>query len=328
MADLQAAKAIVRNANQALDAATPTDVAQILSSHVSEDYQWRGMHPMHELSGARAVAEQFWSPLKTAMGPLQRRPDIFFAGLNQLDNRQSTWVVEMGHLMGLWDTAWLGLKPSRKIAFLRYCEFHRIENDRIAETAHYIDILNLLAQDGRSPLSGASGLEVLSPAPRTHTGLVYSRQNESEGRKTVDLISAMIADLRAHAVHSPVDHMDRFWTPDMCWFGPGGIGASAFYEGYRRGHSGPFEAGLEYERHTEHVARLGEGMFGGFFGYPSLTLRSTGGFLDLPASDTPADMRIVDLYRREGDKLAENWIFIDIPHFCAMQGIDLLQQTR
>lgn len=122
--------------------------------------------------------------------------------------------------------------------------------------------------------------------------------------------------------------MNRFWTPDMCWFGPGGIGASAFYEGYRRGHSGPFEAGLEYERHTEHVARLGEGMFGGFFGYPSLTLRSTGGFLDLPASDTPADMRIVDLYRREGDKLAENWIFIDIPHFCAMQGIDLLQQTK
>jgi hypothetical protein len=114
----------------------------------------------------------------------------------------------------------------------------------------------------------------------------------------------------------------------MCWFGPGGIGTSAFFEGYRRGHAGPFEQGLEYVRHTEHVARLGEGTFGGFFGYPSLTMRNTGGFLGLPASAEAADMRIVDLYRREGDKLAENWIFIDLLHFCAMQGVDLLERVR
>jgi hypothetical protein len=138
----------------------------------------------------------------------------------------------------------------------------------------------------------------------------------------------MVTDLRAHTVQSPADHLDRFWTPDMCWFGPGGIGTSAFFEGYRRGHAGPFEQGLEYVRHTEHVARLGEGTFGGFFGYPSLTMRNTGGFLGLPASAEAADMRIVDLYRREGDKLAENWIFIDLLHFCAMQGVDLLERVR
>ena len=31
-------------------------------------------------------------------------------------------------------------------------------------------------------------------------------------------------------------------------------------------------------------------------------------------------MRVVDIYRREGDKLAENWIFIDIPHFSPCRG--------
>ena len=35
-------------------------------------------------------------------------------------------------------------------------------------------------------------------------------------------------------------------------------------------------------------------------------------------------MRVVDLYRRDGDKLAENWIFIDLLHFLNMQGVDLL----
>ena len=80
---------------------------------------------------------------------------------------------------------------------------------------------------------------------------------------------------------------------------------------------------MGFVRHNGHLARLGEGHYGGFFGYPSLTMTSKG-YMGLPASDTPADMRIIDLYRRDGDKLAENWIFIDLPHFYAMQGLDLL----
>lgn len=236
---------------------------------------------------------------------------------------RSTWVVEMGHLMGLWDQPWIGLEPSQKLAFLRYCEFHRVDGGKIKETAHFVDILNLLAQVGRSPVPETTGLSVLSPGPRTHDGLLYARHPEVEGRTTVGLISDMVTDLRRNGAESPTDHMSRFWTPDMAWIGPGGIGASTFFEGYRRGHTALFEEGLDYVYHTEHVARLGEGNYGGFFGYPSLTMKSTG-FLGLPASDTPADMRIVDLYRREGDRLAENWIFIDFPHFYSMQGLDLL----
>ena len=322
--DLQAAKALVRAAYAALDAAAPGASGGALSGFVAPDYRWRGMHPWHEQTGAAAVGADFWDPLKAAMGPLQRRPDMFFAGPNQIDGWKSLWVVEMGHLMGLWDQPWLGLSPTRKNSFLRYVDFHRVADGRIAETACYVDILNLLAQSGRSPIASPTGVDLLSPGPRGQGGLLYDAQPPEEGKTTVELIYAMVADLRANAVHSPEDHMDRFWTPDMCWFGPGGIGASATFEGYRRGHSGPFEDGLAYVRHTEHVARLGEGVFGGFFGYPSLTVRSTGGFMGLPASETPGDMRIVDLYRRQGDKLAENWIFIDIPHFMAMQGVDVL----
>ena len=229
----------------------------------------------------------------------------------------------MGHLMGLWDSEWIGQAPSRKLAFLRYCEFHRIEDGKIAETAHYVDILNMLAQVGRSPFPETTGLSIFSPGPRTHDGLLYDAHDEAAGRTTVALVTAMVTDLRANIVCSPGSHIIRFWTPDMTWFGPGGIGTSGFYDGYRRGHAGPFEEGLEYVRHTEHVARLGEGMFGGFFGYPSLTMKSKG-YLGLPASEIPADMRIVDLYRREGDRLAENWIFIDLPHFFEMQGLDVL----
>ena len=39
-------------------------------------------------------------------------------------------------------------------------------------------------------------------------------------------------------------------------------------------------------------------------------------------------MRVVDIYRREGDKLAENWIFIDVPYFLKQQGLDVLERLQ
>ena len=327
MDDLQGAKDLVLAANAALDTATGDTVAGTLAPFVTGDYLWRGMHPFHTQNCVGDVADVFWRPLKAALGPWQRRPDIFLAGRNQLDDGASLWVCEMGHLMGLWDAPWLGIAPSRKLGFLRYVEFHRVENGKIAETAQYIDILNFLALAGHRTVPRVTGIELLTPPPRTHDGLLYAPQEPAAGQTTIDLVSAMVHDLRANTVHSPTDHLDQFWTDDMGWFGPGGIGASGFKSGYQRGHTGPFEAGLTYIHHTEHVTRIGEGLYGGFFGYPSLTMASNG-YLGLPPSDVPGDMRIVDLYRREGDKLAENWIFIDLPHFCAQQGTDLLAPFR
>jgi hypothetical protein len=39
-------------------------------------------------------------------------------------------------------------------------------------------------------------------------------------------------------------------------------------------------------------------------------------------------MRVVDIYRRDGDKLAENWVFIDLLHWLSMQGLELLGRMR
>jgi hypothetical protein len=39
-------------------------------------------------------------------------------------------------------------------------------------------------------------------------------------------------------------------------------------------------------------------------------------------------MRVVDIYRRDGDKLAENWVFIDLLHWLSMQGLDVLGRLR
>ena len=46
--------------------------------------------------------------------------------------------------------------------------------------------------------------------------------------------------------------------------------------------------------------------------------------MGLPASERTTEMRVVDMYRREGDKLAENWVFIDLLHYLRFLGVDVL----
>ena len=61
---IQSAKQTVRNFHAAFDAAPDTERAAALAAHTSDDYYWRGMHPLYEQTGAKAVADVFWSPLR------------------------------------------------------------------------------------------------------------------------------------------------------------------------------------------------------------------------------------------------------------------------
>jgi hypothetical protein len=112
MKDFQQEKALVRRFHDDLSRANESNVGEILANYVSPDWLWRGMHPFNVQVGAQAVAETFWSPLLAAFTRLQRRPDIFIAGLNEIDGFKGRWVVQMGHLMGLFDRPWLGILPT------------------------------------------------------------------------------------------------------------------------------------------------------------------------------------------------------------------------
>ena len=99
-------------------------------------------------------------------------------------------------------------------------------------------------------------------------------------------------------------------------------------ERYRDQHAIPFRDALnDGYNFNGHVCRLAEGNFGGFFGWPNLTVRNSGGYMGMPAGSGPADMRVVDLYRVADGKLAENWVFIDLLHFLDVQGLDILARA-
>ena len=325
-AELQQAKDLVRAHYADIATATPETIAAVLEKRTSPNWLWRGMHPFHEKHGAAEVAKDFWVPFLTAMHPVQRRPDIFLAGRNEIDKYSSTWVVCMGHLMGQFARPWLGIRPTGRIAMLRFAEFNRVEDQKIVETAFFFDIPHLMIQAGQNPFPPQTAAHLVQPGPATHDGLMHTPQDAATGVRTLAVINAMISDL-GDDKESPHDRHARSWHEDMIWWGPAGIGATYTIDGYMKQHTGPFNTSLsDGYKFNSHICRLAEGQFGGFFGWPNLTVINSGGYLGMTASPKPADMRVVDLYRVAEGKLAENWIFIDLLHYLNMQGLDVLSR--
>ena len=330
MTEIQTAKARALALFHDLDSVS--DKAAALTAHVAPNWHWRGMHPFHEQHGPDAVAAAFWSPLAAALSTLHRRQDVFFAGPSALRGEAEIWVCSMGHLTGLFDHDFLDIPATGRLTWLRYAEFHKVEGDRITETATFVDLLSLMHQAGVYPLPPATGSMAIYPGPRTHDGLLLAPHAPAEGIETLGLIERMIADLSALNTsgdnRAGLGMLQRTWHDDMTWYGPYGIGATQTLPRYQEQHTFPFRLALTGKTFNGHIARLAEGNYGGFFGWPNLTNTSTGGFMGLPGSGLPADMRVVDVYRRAGDKLAENWVFIDMLHYLAMQGLDVLERNR
>ena len=110
--NFQTEKQLVRDYYAALDASEGDAMLGVMESYIASDYIWRGYHPFHEQTSGQAVAEVFWQPFRRAFTRMQRRMDIFIAGKNEIDGFASTWVVSMGHLMGVFKDCLLYTSPS------------------------------------------------------------------------------------------------------------------------------------------------------------------------------------------------------------------------
>ncbi len=327
--EIAAAKAVVLEHFEALDQAEASDSADALGRNTSANCRFHFVHPFNEAVGAQEASRLFWEPIKACFSPLQRRQDIFFAGRNRVDQERSVWVISMGHLLGLFDHPFLGVRPTRHATMLRYAEFNQVENGKIVDNTVFFDVLNFMHQAGAEALPPSTGATMVTPGPRTHDGLLFGDHPAEEGKTTLDLILRMIDRLVAADVKTTKTDLELDWTEDMIWWGPGGIGAPYTQSRYLEQHTGPFEDGLEWGHHCGHKMQCGEGSYGGFFGWPSLVVRSTGGYIGLaPAVERQTSMRVVDLYRRANGLLAENWNFIDQLHFLDQNGVDLIARQK
>lgn len=310
-------------------AATHATIGDVLDKYTDDGYSFCGVHPFNELQGAEAVCDALWRPLLKSWSQVQRRPDVFIAGTSHIGGDE--WVMSMGHFMGLRDQSWLGIPATNKVGFLRYAEFNCVRDGKIIKTGFFCDIMDVMHQAGIQPLPLQTGASFLCPGPATHDGLLYELFDEQEAAATLDLVERMIGDLGLQNENPngrcPPEILAQTWHDDMVWYGPAGIGSTYTIERYQRQHQYPFRLNLKDKTFNGHVARFAEGHYACFFGWPNLTNTPTGGFLGLPGNEVRADMRVTDVYRREGDKLKENWVIIDLPYWLLQQGLDVLQRT-
>ena len=331
MDDLGAAKGVVRAMLADLEAGGAGAAARALARHAGPDWRWRGVHPFHERLGPEAVAEAFWGPLLGAFGALQARPQVLLAGRNALDGGETVWVATMGHLLGVFRAPWLGIPPTGRLALLRWAQFDRVEGGRVARTALLCDIPWLMAQAGRDPFPPGTGAAVGWPGPRTQDGVMEGPRDAAEGEATRRLIGRMmdVMEGREPGGGDYADDLRRTWAEDMAWWGPHGIGASFTIPGYLAGHALPFPSASRGDcLYHRDECLIAEGRFGAFFGWGNMSLRNPGGFLGMPAHPDLVPMTAVDVYRREDDRLAENWVFVDLLDWLRRQGLDVLGRMR
>jgi len=330
MTNEQQNKDLILEYYKALEASTPKTVEKVLTQYMSDDCQWYGVHPFNEQKGAKAVNEIFWQPFMHAFKNIQRRQDVFMAGVNGKDD--SSWVTSMGHFMVQFDKDWLGIPRSGRMVMVRYADFNCIENGKITRTGFFCDIISVMHQVGINPLPQATGHSFIYPGPKTHDGIQLHDNDPTEGEKTMVLLNQMIDDLSQLNITAndtyPPEILEKTWAKDMVWYGPAGIGATYTIPKFQEQHSYPFRQGLKDKVFNGHICRYAEGNYACFFGWPNLSSTPTGGFLGLPGGEIRADMRVVDVYRREGDKLMENWVLIDIPYWLKQQGLDILERSK
>jgi hypothetical protein len=205
-----------------------------------------------------------------------------------------------------------------------------MEDGQIVETRLFLDLLDVLRQAGYQFFPSLAP-EVVIPGPSTQDGVITDERPESETAQTLRLVEDMIFEGLASFEDVGLDGMglDEYWHEDFMWYGPAGIGSTRGIDGFQEFHQGPFLEVFPDRVSSEDDVRFAKGAYCAWHGWPSMEATHTGdGWLGLPATDQSVTMRVMDIWRREGDLLAENWVFIDMIDLLDQLGIDVFERVR
>ncbi len=302
----------------------PADLPAIAADALHRDVAWTGPQPLNRLDGRSAVVEDFWRPLVGALPDLQRRSYLFFGGTFE----GGDWVCSSGDLIGTFAHDWLGIPASGSSVRFRFGEFCRLEDGKIREVYLLLDLLELMSQVGFRPLPPSLGAEIWVPGPRTGDGVLTGPQDPAAAAASLALVEAMLGGLMSYDGKS-LESMgqERFWRPEMRWYGPHGIGTTSGLKGFQDLHQRPFLEAFP-DRGGGRNVRFGDGNYAALVGWESLFATHRGSYLGLPASGRKVAMRVMDFWRVQGDKIAENWVLIDMIDLFGQLGVDLLARLR
>jgi predicted ester cyclase len=297
------------------------ELTLLLQAHLAADVNWNGPHPINSFANADSAIAGFYRPLHHAFAHLRRDPSIFLSGRFA----EKDWVSSTGHFEGVFANDWLGIPANGQPTSLRYGEFCAVQDGQITDVYLLLDVIDLLRQVGQRVLPMSNGSEDKWPRPQRENGILLGEQNTAESAISLRLVESMIGDLgKFDGKNLRSMRMEDTWHEHMHWYGPCGIGSAFSLSAYYPIHSRPFLHAFPDRKGGNHKARIAEGEFVASTGWPSIRATHLGDYLGTPASGKPITMRVMDFWWREGDKLSQNWVFIDLPNLFLQFDVDLL----
>lgn len=311
----------------ALALAGPDAIEAAAARIFAPDAAYLCAHPVNQLHGLVEIAERLWHPLKHAMPDLERYDDILMSGQWQ----EHDWISATGYYYGTFARDLFGIPAHQGWAYLRFGEFYKIVDGRIVDAYVILDWIDLMRQAGVNPLPPARGIEGLCPGPGTKDGVMLAAMPAEQGAESLALVERMIFE-GMHGFDG-VDHatmnMDRYFTKNLLWYGPGGIGTTRSFDGFMRFHEEPWNEAFPDFRGGNHVSRFGEGAYICSTGWPSIRGTHNGKELfGVPATGKAITIRVMDWWHAKDGLLDENWIFIDIPELLMQLDYDLFARMR
>ncbi len=313
-------KQLVWNFWQQLNSANESNVVQVTREYLDPVIEWNGSHPINQQLGCDAVVANFWQPLMRAFSNLQRECFVFIGG--QFADKE--WVAAIGLFSGVFVHDWLDIPASRKPTTIRFGEFCALRDGKIFESYLLLDLIDVMRQGGIRVLPPSPGNENYFPPSTGESGILLALQDDAESKSSLYLVEAMIGGLGQYdGADAGKMRQNDFWSPQMHWYGPCGIGSSRNRAEYERNHQTPFLTAFPDRKGGYHKARVAEGHFVASTGWPSVRATHLSEYLGTAASGKRITMRVMDFWRRETDKLVQNWVFIDLPNLFLQFDVDL-----
>jgi len=283
------------------------------------------VHPFNQLSGPESYVDQFIEPLFHSFKQLRRTEYIALGG----SYNDGDWLACTGYYSGNFTKSWLRIQETGALAYLRFAEFHRMEQGRAIESYVFLDIPALMMASGVWPIkqtvASHSGYTGYLPGPATGDGLVWDKTDPHYSNTTLQLTESMLQNLATED-----EAWRAFWHEHMTWYGPAIFGAFQGIDEFADFQT-PFEqtfsewiSGIKAGSVTKHFVRFADGNYSCLGGWPSLNMIQVKPFLGQLPADKRVFMRVCDFWRRDGDLLAENWVFVDGLHFLLQLDYDVL----
>ena len=301
------------------------DFSKAISEFFAPEANINVVHPFNSLMGAYTYISSFVIPLQHSFKGLYRRDDIFMAGSFEGQD----WVSSTGYYVGHFEKDWIGLKATNTLCYLRYGEFHRIENNKAVESYIFLDIPELMIACKQWPLDmgpgHSRGYTGLIQGPASQDGVLKQDAEPPEAQKSYQIVTDMLNQLATQ------DEAWRpYWHKNMMWYGPGAFGSFVGIDEFAS-FQVPFESqfegwsgGTKNNGLTKHFTRFGDSNYTCSGGWPSLTGIHVQPFLGQSPTNERVFMRVCDWWRRENELLVENWVFVDVPHVLLQLGYNPL----